>query len=131
MVAMAIRDDRASPADIGRPLEALLNELDCNTLDVVAYVTDLQEVERRVDSAGAACIGRRLELLDDLGDRLDDGPRADLSPAVALVSNSAVRARAFEGTRPAVAESARTGHAQGTTCSAARHAASWVGTRGD
>jgi len=73
MVRITPRDDRASTAGTGRPIEALLDELDGNALEVIAYLTNLQGRNRRVDAAGAACIRRRLELLDELGDRLDDG----------------------------------------------------------
>jgi hypothetical protein len=72
MAGMAIEDNWASPTGTCRPLEAVLDELDCNALDVIAYLMDLQKFNGRVDAAGAACIRRRLELLDELEDALDD-----------------------------------------------------------
>jgi hypothetical protein len=74
MVDMAVQDDRALPAGTGLPLEALLDELDCNALDVTAYLMDIRGLHGLVDAAGAACVRRRLEPLDELGEHLEDGP---------------------------------------------------------
>jgi hypothetical protein len=61
-------DDREPGAGNGRLLEALLDEMHCTALDVIAYLVDLEGPDAQVDAL-AACVRRYLELLDELASR--------------------------------------------------------------
>jgi hypothetical protein len=67
----------APGAGDGRPLQALLDDIDCTALDVIEYLTDLAGPSERVDASGAACVRRYVELLDELAGRRSHGLASD------------------------------------------------------
>jgi hypothetical protein len=70
---MPDRQSEVQPPAWRRPVEAILDELELNTVEVLGYLTEVLRVTTHADATGAAWIRRQLELLAQVSVVCDGG----------------------------------------------------------